>query len=283
LRNWRFCRDVDVNVFLMNMFEFPLADYLQKIRLPRVPKADEEGLKAIHSAQAFSIPFENLDIHLGRGISLYPADLVRKLVHSPRGGYCFELNGLLCLALRAIGFTARPLLARVLYGRTDPGARTHQVVIVTLPGCDWLSDVGFGGPGLRLPMPLLMDRIHEQFGERYRLRYDSLCGTVLQKEHQGSFIDLYAFDRNELTLDIDIEMGNHFTSTWPQSVFRLRRMCSLPHPNGRVTLTDMQLSTHRNGEATTINIPGGPKYIEALSEHFGIMLDALYEDFTPRA
>ena len=61
-----------------------------------------------------AIPFENLDIVLRRGfISLECEDLERKLVAGGRGGYCFENNLLLCLALRSLGFGATPMLARV--------------------------------------------------------------------------------------------------------------------------------------------------------------------------
>jgi N-hydroxyarylamine O-acetyltransferase len=265
----------------MNAYEFPLPEYLKRIGLPEAPAPDEQGLSTVHSAQAFSIPFENFDIHLGRTISLDPSSLVRKMLSQPRGGYCHELNSLFRLALKSLGFTLRVVMARVLYGRTDIGARTHQVLIVTLSGQDWLADVGFGGPGLRLPLPMITDQAYEQYGDRYRLKRDPRCGIILQKEGQNGFFDLYAFNDSELTLDIDIEASNHYTSTWPGSVFRLYRMCSLPQKWGRTTLTGMQLSIHRDGATVTRNLPPGPEYLKALSEHFGIVLDAKYEDLAP--
>jgi arylamine N-acetyltransferase len=50
-----------------------------------------------------TVPFENLDIHLGQPISLEPSDLFQKVVSGERGGYCFELNGLLVLVLEDVG------------------------------------------------------------------------------------------------------------------------------------------------------------------------------------
>ena len=232
----------------------------------------------MHLAQAISIPFENFDIHLGRAISLKSKDLAAKLILRRRGGYCFELNGLLHLALESLGFSVRPLLARVLYRRLDPGARTHEVLIVAVSGRKWLADAGFGGPGLREPIPLVPDQIEEQCGELYRLRRDSRFGMVLQKQAGDEFVDLYAFDENEVTLDIDIEMANHFTSTWPESIFRLQRMCALPTSRGRVTLADMDLTIHRDGVSTSRTLSPGPQYIAAIREYFGINLDARYED-----
>lgn len=265
----------------MDPTDFPLPQYLARIGLLAAPEPNEQGLRQVQLAQALSIPFENFDIHLGRAISLKPKNLADKLVLRRRGGYCFELNGLLHLALKSLGFDVRPLLARVLYRRTDPGPRTHEVLIVTISGRKWLADAGFGGPGLREPIPLIPNRIEEQCGELYQLRSDSLLGMVLQKKAGDSFADLYSFDESEVTLDIDIEMANHFTSTWPQSIFRLQRMCALPTSSGRVTLADMELTVHRDGESTSKTLLPGPLYIAAISEYFGINLDVLYEDLSP--
>ena len=44
--------------------DFPLSQYLERIGLNSIPSRDENGLKEIHAAQAFTIPFENLEIHL---------------------------------------------------------------------------------------------------------------------------------------------------------------------------------------------------------------------------
>lgn len=60
---------------------------------PRTPTL--ETLKALHYAQALSIPFENLDVLAKRTIQLDPASLQKKLVADRRGGYCFEVNALL--------------------------------------------------------------------------------------------------------------------------------------------------------------------------------------------
>ena len=79
--------------------EFPLTDYLQRIGLDSVPAPDWEGLRHLHHAQFFSIPFENLDIQLGQLIKLDSRSLIDKLIYKQRGGYCFELNGLLLMAL----------------------------------------------------------------------------------------------------------------------------------------------------------------------------------------
>ena len=262
----------------MHPADFPLDGYFERVGITGMPRADETGLQALHAAQAFSIPFENLDIHLGRTVSLKPEDLVEKIVFRKRGGYCFELNQLLRMALAGCGFRVRPVLARVLYQRTEPGPLTHEALIVTLSGRDWLCDTGFGGPGLRLPLPMTARRISEQYGEKFRLQRSPDGEWVLQKETTEGFITLYTF-LDLPALDVDIEMSNHFTSTWPASIFRLHRMCALLKPAGRVALLDRELTLQENGRSRKKRVPAGPEYMEALSGYFGIELGTEYEDF----
>jgi N-hydroxyarylamine O-acetyltransferase len=77
----------------MDKTEFPLEQYLERIGLIKPPDPDESGLKELHAAQAFSIPFENFDIHLGRAISLKPKDLVAKMIHQRRGDALSRMAG----------------------------------------------------------------------------------------------------------------------------------------------------------------------------------------------
>ena len=65
-----------------------------------------------------------------------------KLVTAKRGGYCFEQNRLLLDALHALGFTARPLLARVWLGAPRTPPRTHTLILVTIDSADWIADRG---------------------------------------------------------------------------------------------------------------------------------------------
>ncbi|HEY6175060.1 MAG TPA: arylamine N-acetyltransferase, partial [Kofleriaceae bacterium] len=102
-------------------------------------------LNGIANAHVQAIPFENLDVLLGRGIDLDLDAVQRKLVDDRRGGYCFEQNSLLLAVLGELGFEARPLSARVRMQRPRDfvPARTHLVVRVELDG-PWLADVGIG-------------------------------------------------------------------------------------------------------------------------------------------
>lgn len=119
--------------------------YLARLGLGLPPLADIDGLTTLQRAHRLAIPFENLDIRLGRGISLDPGHVFEKLVHKRRGGYCFEQNQLFLRALQAIGFDARPLLARVWLVAEGVPPRTHTLNLVRINGEDWIADAGFGG------------------------------------------------------------------------------------------------------------------------------------------
>src|SRR3546814_9800475 len=83
------------------MREIELPAYFERIGLGDAPTADLGGLEALQHAHLLSIPFENLDIPLGRGISVDPARVFEKLVTSRRGGYCFEHNLIFLAVLHA--------------------------------------------------------------------------------------------------------------------------------------------------------------------------------------
>jgi N-hydroxyarylamine O-acetyltransferase len=129
-----------------------------------------EALVALHRAHCAAIPFENLDLLLGRGISLDLAALEAKLVRGRRGGYCFEQNTLFRAALEAMGFRTTALAARVRVGTTEVRPRTHMLLRVDLPEGPFLADVGFGGDGLVHPIPLAEGRENWVGPTGHRLR-----------------------------------------------------------------------------------------------------------------
>ena len=105
-------------------------------------------LRELHARHPAAIPFENLDVLLGRPIIARPAALEAKLVYGGRGGYCFEHNTLMAAALEALGLQGdRPGRAGAVGPLPDdpPLPRTHMALRVDLPRGPYLVDVGFGG------------------------------------------------------------------------------------------------------------------------------------------
>lgn len=257
--------------------------YLARVGLDAAPANGADGLRALVEAQARAIAFESFDVWLGREVSVHPDAIADKLIGRRRGGYCFELNGLLGQALDAFGFEARPLLARVLVRRepgTPPGPRTHQVALVTLGGRPWIADAGFGGGLPCRPMPLEAGTEHEQLGERLRFREDAELGWTLQMAEGDGWRDLYAFGL-ERVYPSDIVCANHFTATFPASPFVQAVVASRPDGDGRIVLRGPQVFVHQAGRTHVEPAPEGPGRLAWLRARFGIDLDLGGEELPP--
>ena len=122
-----------------------LGAYLDRIGYTGTPDATIETLRALHVAHLLSVPFENLDIHLGRTIVLDESHLFEKIVRQRRGGFCYELNGLFAGMLRALGFRVTMLSAGVARKSGGFGPEfDHMTLTVDVGEEQWLADVGFG-------------------------------------------------------------------------------------------------------------------------------------------
>ena len=74
--------------------------YLERIDFRDSPSLDLDTLRSLHRSHLAAIPYENLDIHLGRSLQLDLGEMYRKIVLDGRGGWCYEMNGLFAWALR---------------------------------------------------------------------------------------------------------------------------------------------------------------------------------------
>lgn len=263
----------------MNNFKFNKEEYLKRINFEGEISINFESLKAIHRAQHLAIPFENFDICLGRNITVEPASIFQKLVEKKRGGYCFELNGLLLMALQSFGFEARPLLGRVHLSREITG-RTHQTTLVTIEDKSWVVDLGFGAEAPLVPIPLVYNEPISFENQTYRLVNDIVFGYILQNNPKGHWKNLYSFNLSPV-FDIDIKLGNHFTSTHPDSFFTNARIAALPLENGMISLYHNRLKKVINGKEKIISLKDDSSYLAVLEKEFGIEIDAEYDQLKP--
>lgn len=247
---------------------FNKAAYLKRIGLDDVIPMDLAGLVTLHMAQAYTIPFENLDILLGRGIKLSSDAVFTKIIEQGRGGYCFELNGLFRLALEAFGYNVRSLLARV-HINEQPSGRAHEICLVTFGEQQWLADVGFGANGIRTPIPLVAGFKSEQGGQTFKLVEDDNFGMMLRCKTSKGWQDLYSFDMCHVCQG-DIEMGNHFTSTHEESIFTQMPIITLPTLEGRVTMRQDNLRIDDGTTVVDATITKVRDYHAALTNHFGL-------------
>jgi N-hydroxyarylamine O-acetyltransferase len=130
-----------------------LSTYLNRIGFHDTPKPNLPTLRALQHAHIHAVPFENLDVQLGRPVGFDIDALFDKIVNQRRGGWCYELNGLFGWALQAIGFSVERISAGVMreqFGDARLGNHLCLLVYIDQP---YLVDVGFGG-SLLWPLPL---------------------------------------------------------------------------------------------------------------------------------
>jgi N-hydroxyarylamine O-acetyltransferase len=246
--------------------------YCDRIRYtgPRAPTL--ATLRGLHRAHLLAVPFENLDIHLGRPIILDEDRLFDKIVTRRRGGFCYEQNGLFAAVLRALGFDVTLMEARVSRGDGTFGIPfDHLTLCVTLDE-RWLADVGFGDSFLE---PLRLDDPGEQVQgrEAFRVQHDGEQGLYSRRTPEGEWRAEYRFFLRPRQL-ADFAAGCHYHQASPLTTFTQKRVCSLATQDGRITLSGLKLITTRNGQRDERLLPGEEEFRAALREHFNIDLGA---------
>lgn len=253
-----------------------VAAYLGRIGYRGAVEPTAVVLSEIHWAHLQAVPFENLDIcPLGRRISFELADLQDKIVRRRRGGFCYELNGLLAAVLREIGFDVTCVSVQFV-GWDPPSPPFDHMALLVRPAASahrYLADVGCGeGSPAR---PLILHDGHEEgqpetaFG--YRLsrtvdgwRYDFRRGGE-------DWNAQYAFDETPRTQD-EFLPRCRFQDGSPDSHFTQGPLCSRNIPRGRITLTGRKLIVTKNGVREERDLDDDAAFHAALREHFGIDL-----------
>ena len=237
---------------------------------PRAPTL--ATLDAIVHAHVAAIPFENLDVLLGRSIDLELGALQRKLVHDRRGGYCFEQNSLLYAVLGALGYAVKPLSGRVRYGRPRDytPARTHLFIRVELDA-SWLVDVGVGAMSPTSALRLEIDTPQATPHEPRRLSRDG--GLYYHQVRLGDdWHDVCEFTLEEMP-PIDREVANWYTSAHPGSHFKSRLVVARALPEGgRLNLLNRELTERRrDGSAERRELRSPDELLEVLAGRFGLV------------
>jgi len=160
------------------------------------PAATVESLAELHRRHLARLPYENLEIMLGRPPSVDPLDSLARVAGVGRAGYCFHQNGVLEAALLGLGFTVSRRGGHVWTTDDDrwSGSLNHLVLVVSgLPTEDnphgrWWPDVGLGD-AIAEPLPLAVGD-HEQGGFSYAITDVRDDGWSFRADPTGSFAGL---------------------------------------------------------------------------------------------
>ena len=223
--------------YTANHMSFNIDAYYERIGIdPTVDRpADLQTLTLIMAAHSCSIPFENIDCVLQKKISMSNIAVEQKLVASNRGGYCFEQNTLLQLALETLGYKVRPLLCRVRWGKTEAqmSTFTHVALAVSFDEhTEYLADVGFAGTNSIAPISLSNAHEPQMLPEgKFRIVPTSSHGggayTALQMYNRKEWKSLYIFRNEETAVRPDLECGNWLSCTHPGARFTNQFFCAI--------------------------------------------------------
>ena len=246
-----------------------LSSYFARIGYSGSHEPMLDTVRALHRSHMLTVPFENLDIHLGRAIVLDEEAFFDKIVRHRRGGFCYELNGLFAAMLRQLGYDLDLLSARVSDHKGHFGQEfDHLVLLVRIGGRQYIADVGFGD-SFREPLEL---EGNEQLSGEYIYFIDRTPqGLILLRKEDGAWSEKFIFTPQPRRLEEFADMCVYH-QTSPQSSFPRSRICSRATPEGRITLSGMKLIVTANGQRNERELESEQEYEAALREHFGIDL-----------
>jgi N-hydroxyarylamine O-acetyltransferase len=234
-------------------------------------------LRGLHRAHLLSIPYENLDIHLGVTLTLDPERMFAKLVDERRGGWCYEMNGVFGHVLETLGFKVRRVSGAV--GRAERGwlAQGNHLVLIVVIDRPWIVDVGFGD-GFLTPLPLEPGTYSQSF-LRYRVSRDGPRWRVDSHAYGGA--DGFDFTLTARTLD-DFATQCRELQTSPDSSFVKTTVCERFTREGLVMLRGATLKEVTTAGVTTRILTNANEFAANLSERFGLDLPAGAAELWPR-
>ncbi len=241
---------------------------LRHIGLGARPTADPDGLGRVVRAFVTRIAYENLGVQLGEAGPLHPEALTARVLEGGRGGYCFEMNTVLCALLRALGFTVerRQGIVGEREARTSGALTNHMALVVAAAeGSLWLADAGLGEGPLD-PLPLRPGPVRsggfafalERAGEGWWLTHDP----------HGSFAGMWFADARS---GLEEFAPHHLRlSTSPQSSFVQTLVVQRPRPGCLTSLRARTLSEAGPSAGTSQLIDDVSGFTAVLRERFGI-------------
>lgn len=259
------------------MKDSAVEQYLQKLGLHR-QSPDLNFLTSIQRRHLERIPFENLDIHYGNRILLDIPKIANKILSSNRGGYCFELNGLLYHLLTALGFEC--YMSSAQFFKEDGSLSApmdHMLLAVEIKNTQYLVDVGLTD-GFHGPKEIKMDKMSLDNTRYYRFDFDPDDNVILEVSKDAStFKKFYVSDLKPTHFIEFLDVNNKHQED-ANSYFRQQKIVTKISELGeRTTLTDRKLSYTEGGELFEFDILNEDEFLSKLEQHFNIPSSSLIQ------
>ncbi|MCR6481884.1 arylamine N-acetyltransferase [Amycolatopsis sp. OK19-0408] len=253
------------------MGNLDVTGYLARLGLEAEPPS-AAALRRLHAAHVERVPYEALEIQLGRPTPLAPSASLARILRG-RGGYCYHLNGAFSELLRELGYPVTRHLGGVQGGAGDaPNLdRNHLALTVAAlpdePATPWLVDAGLGD-GFHEPLPL-REGTYVQGPHTYRLRRSEVAPGGWRFDHDpaGSFV---GFDFAPGVAELpDFAEKHAWLSTSPESGFV--RVCVIQRRDAAGVDTLRALTLNRHGAKELVESPEA--WWTAAADVFGITPD----------
>lgn len=261
------------------MKDAEVTKYLSRIKLDDC-NSNLEGLRELQEHHMEHIPFENLDIVVGKSIKLSHMCLFDKIIIKKRGGYCFELNTLYAELLKSLGFSSKPVLGRVWLSnpkRMPP--RNHLAHILELEGRTYVTDVGFGGLISSIPLDInVISPVNDKDG-MVRISPFGNHQFMIQRHDEKKWTNLYSFENIEISKE-DIAISNYYMSTHPNSHFYNHKFVGRSTEEGRIGLFNNKMSIRKGIKVVDKKrVDFGEDWIETIKREFSLQLDFTEHEF----
>jgi N-hydroxyarylamine O-acetyltransferase len=224
-------------------------------------------LCALQHAHVTSVPFENLDVQLGRPLTIDAEAAYEKIVNRGRGGWCYEQNSLFGWALSEVGFKVTRLAAAVMrQDRGDASRANHLCLLVNCADTtgNYLADVGFGGSMIK-PVRLEQSE-HTQPPFRLGLkRLSDRYWRFWEDLGRGAFsFDFIEKPASEVALAEKCD----FLQNDPSSGFVLNLVVQLRSPLQHMSLRGRVLSIATVSGTESQTLGSGNEIVATLAERF---------------
>jgi N-hydroxyarylamine O-acetyltransferase len=244
------------------------ASYLTRIGFAGRARPDFDTLRLLQRGHLQFIPFENLDVKLGRPVTLDPEAAFSKLVTRRRGGWCYEMNGLFLRVLERIGFRVLPLTGAVMRRERGAAAIGNHLLLSVQLDQTYVVDVGLGdGPIEPIPLKegsytqawrrLSLERLDDGWWRFHN--HDHALASTLDFQHQRANWDLLA-------------AKCRWQQTSAESRLKQNAVCLCHSVEGTVALIGRVLKNVGERGATERTVNSADEYVKVLNVTFGIDL-----------
>ncbi|MER5426938.1 arylamine N-acetyltransferase family protein [Streptosporangium roseum] len=255
--------------------------YLRRIGSKVDGPPSAESLRLLHRAHVERVPYECLEIWLGRPTTVDPVESAARIIGG-RGGYCFHLNGAFSLLLEALGYRVTRHFGGPQHGPGDPAGADGGHLSLTVsglpsednPGGEWMVDQGLGD-GFHEPLPLV-EGVYRQGPFTYGLRPSQAepGGWRFDHDPRGTFLGL-DFRAGRAEMPAFAAMHEHL-STSPESGF-VRVATVQRRDAGGVDILRGLVLTRLGDREHSLTVETERDYFELLADVFALPLD----DVTP--